>query len=76
MEIEADLGPVADKHPLPDVLQPLAVERGELLEEAGQVDDRPGADQVDARRRDEAGGQDMEVVGDIVVHDCVSGVCS
>lgn len=38
------------------------------------MDDGTGANQVDTFGRDEAGRQDVEVVGDIVVDDCVAGI--
>lgn len=38
------------------------------------MDDGAGADQVDAFRRDEAGGEDVEIVGYGVVDDSVAGV--
>lgn len=75
MQIEADVGTVRDEDAAVDVGETLVCEGAEFLEEAGNVDDGAGADQVDAFRRDEAGGEDVEVVCHGVVDDGVAGVC-
>lgn len=36
--------------------------------------DGSGTDEVDAGGRDEAGGQDVEVVGNVIVDDCVARI--
>lgn len=63
MKIETDVSAIRDENPLASVLETFLFERGELLEEAGDVDDGAGTDEVDASRRDQARREDMEVVG-------------
>jgi hypothetical protein len=48
----------------------------ELLEEAGDVENSAGADEVNTFGRNEAGGQNVEVVGYVLVNDSVTGVYS
>lgn len=73
VEIEDDVGAVADENALLGV-EAMLLESLELLEERGDVDDTAGADEVDALRVDETGGQDVEVVGDTVGDDGVTSV--
>lgn len=74
MQVEADVRAVRDENALAGCAETLGLELGQFLEETRDVDNGTGADQVDTFRRDEAGGQDVEVVGDVVVDDCVAGV--
>lgn len=48
VQIEADVGAITDEYPLVRILQSLALQRRELLEEAGDVDNGPGTNQVHA----------------------------
>lgn len=66
---------VRNENPLARVLETFRFEGGELLEETGDVDDGSGADEVNAGRGNQSGGEDMEVVGGGVVDDCVAGIC-
>lgn len=75
VKIETDVGAIRDEDPLASVLETLFFERGELLEEAGDVDDGAGADEVDAGRGNQARGEDVEVVGGRVMDNCVAGIC-
>lgn len=75
VEIEADMRAVRNENPLARVLETFRFEGGELLEETGDVDDGSGADEVNAGRGNQSGGEDMEVVGGGVVDDCVAGIC-
>jgi hypothetical protein len=75
VEIEADVRAVRDEDALGGALQTLSLNSSELLEEAGDVEDGAGTDQVDTFRRDQSGGQDVEVVGDVLVDDGVAGIC-
>lgn len=54
VQIEADVRAVRDENPLAGVLETLLLQRGEFLEETGDVDDSSGADEVNAAWRDEA----------------------
>lgn len=76
MQVKADVGTVRDENALASGSQTLSLKLSQLLEEAGDVDDSAGADQVNAVGGDKAGGQDVEVVGNIVVDDRVAGVYS
>lgn len=73
MHIEDDVGAVRDEYAALGV-EALLVERLELLEEAGDVDNAAAADDVDAAGVDEAGRQDVEVVCDAVDDNGVAGV--
>jgi hypothetical protein len=66
---------VRDEDALGGALQALGFDSGQFFEEAGDVKDGTGADQVDTFGRDEAGGKDMEVVGDVLVNNGVAGIC-
>jgi len=46
VQVETDVGAVGDEDTLAGGGQALGFERGELLEETGDVEDRAGADQV------------------------------
>lgn len=74
MQVEADVRAVGDEDALAGGAETLGLELGQFLEETRDVDDGAGTDQVDTFGRDQAGGQDVEVVGDVVVDDCVAGV--
>lgn len=76
MKVKADVGAVGDEDALAGGGQTLLLQGGQFLEEAGDMHDGAGADQVDALGGDEAGGEDVEVVGDVFVDDGVAGVCS
>ena len=66
---------IGDEDPLSTARQALCFELIELFEEGGDVDDAAGADKVDfAGRVDQAGGQDMEVVGHVADDDGMAGV--
>lgn len=75
MQVKADVGAVGDEDALASVGQTLLLQGGQFLEEAGDMHDGAGADQVDALGGDEARGEDVEVVGDVFVDDGVAGVC-
>ena len=75
MQIKADVRAVRDEDPLTRVRQALGFQRRQFFEETRDVDDCARTDEVDAARRDQARGQDVEVVGDGVVDDGVAGVC-
>lgn len=74
VQLEAHVRTVRDEDALASSRQTLLLQRSQFLEEAGDVHDGTGTDQVDAFRRDEARGQDVEVVGHIVVHNRVASV--
>lgn len=76
MEIKADVRAVGDEDALGGALEALGLNSGKFLEETGDVEDGTGTDQVDTFRRDQTGGQDVEVVGNIIVDDGVAGICS
>lgn len=67
---------VGDKDALASRGKALRLKVSELLEKAGNVENSSGADEVNAFRRDEAGGQNVEVVGYVLVNDSVTGVYS
>lgn len=73
VHVEDDVGAVRDVYAAVGA-QAVLLERGELGEEAGDVDDAAAADDVDAARVDEARGQDVEVVRDAVGDNRVAGV--
>lgn len=75
MQVKADVGAVRDEDALASGGQTLLLQGGQFLEEAGDMHDGTGADQVDALGGHEAGGEDVEVIGDVVVDDGVAGVC-
>lgn len=68
------MSPVRYEDALASSRQTLLLQRSQFLEEAGNVHDGTGANQIDAFRGDEARRQDVEVVGHVVVHDRVSGI--
>ena len=74
VQIETDVGSIRDENALVDVDKTLAGECAEFFEEAGDVDDGAGADEVNALRRDETGGENVEVIGHGVVDDGVAGI--
>lgn len=60
---------VTDQDPVSNALKSFLFQIVQLLEEAGNVYDTASTDEVDfAARVDEAGGEDVEVIGDIA-HD-------
>lgn len=69
MQLEVDLGAVADQQVLARVREALGLERRELLEEGLEVDDDARADQVGAVRVDEARGQEVEAGEDVNMGD-------
>ncbi len=69
MEVEVDLAAVRDEDSVVDIGQALLLEFGELLEEAGDVEDDTGTNQVHAIRVDEAGREKVEAVRD-AIRDC------
>lgn len=75
MQLEANVGAVGDENTLVGGGQALFLEGGQFLEEAGDVHDGSGADEVDTFGGDEARREDMEVVGYVVVDDGVAGIC-
>lgn len=75
VQLEADVGAVRDEDALAGAGQTLLLQGGQFLEEAGNVHDGAGADQINALGGDKAGREDMEVVGDVFVDDSVTGVC-
>ena len=74
VQVEADVGAIGDEDALGGALKALLLQGSQLLEEARDVDDGTGADEVHARGRDEAGGEDVEVVGFVAVDDGVTGI--
>lgn len=74
MQLEADVRAVRDEDAFASGRQALLLQRSQFLEEAGDVHDGAGADQVDAFRRYEARGQDVEIVGHGFMDDSVAGV--
>lgn len=62
VEVKVDLAAVRDEDAVVDVGQALGLEFAELLEEARDVEDDAGADEVHAVRVDEAGGEEVEAV--------------
>ena len=66
MEVEVDLATVGHEDAVVHVGEALLFEFGELLEEARDVEDDAGADQVLAVGVDESGGEEMEAVRDAV----------
>jgi hypothetical protein len=60
VQLQVDLGAVADEQVLARVGQALLLERGEFLEESLDVEDDARANQVGAVRVDEARGQEVE----------------
>lgn len=75
VQVKADVGAVRDEDALAGAGQTLLLQGGQFLEEAGNVHDGAGADQINALGGDKAGREDMEVVGDVFVDDSVTGVC-
>lgn len=73
VDIKDDMRPVRDEYPVGGI-QAVLVQSLEFLEEAGNVDDATAADDVDAARVHETGGEDVEVVCDSIGDDGVSGV--
>ena len=69
MQVQADVSTIRDKDALAGTLQTLLLEGGQLLEEAGDVEDGSRADEVDTRGGDQAGGKDVEVVSLRAVND-------
>jgi hypothetical protein len=63
VQLEVDLGAVADEEVLAGVGEALRLEVGEFLEEGLNVEDDARADQVGALRVDEARGQEVEAGG-------------
>lgn len=76
VEVEADVCTVRDEDALGSALQALGLDSGQLLEEAGDVEDGTGTDEVDAFGRDQTGGQNVEVVSDVLVDNGVAGICT
>lgn len=76
MQLEADVGAVGDENALVSGGQALFLEGGQFFEEAGDVHDGASTDEIDAFGGDEARGEDVKVVGYVVVDDGVAGVCS
>lgn len=74
VQVEADVRAVGDEDALAGGSQTLFLQCGQLLEEARDVDDGASADEVDAGRGDETRGEDVEVVGHVVVDDGVAGI--
>jgi hypothetical protein len=74
VEVETDVCAVRDEDALCGALQALGLDIRQFLEETGDVEDGAGANQVDTFWRDETGGKDVEVVGDIVVDNGVAGI--
>ena len=62
VQVEVDVTTVADQDARAGVLDALGLDVSQLLEEGGQVEDDAGADEVDAAERDEARGQQVEVI--------------
>lgn len=73
MDIEDDLSAVGDEYPSIGA-EALFVQGLELVEEGGDVNDAAAANDIDAARVHEAGGEDVEVVGDAVDDDGVAGI--
>ena len=73
VHIEDDVRPIRDVYPVLGI-EAVLVERLQFLEEAGNVDDAAAANDVDAAGVDKTGGEDVEVVGDAIGDDGVSGV--
>jgi hypothetical protein len=76
VKVEADVRTVRDKDALSGTLQSLGLDSGEFLEETRDVEHGTGTNEVDTFRRDQTGGKDVEVVGDILVNDRVTGICN
>jgi hypothetical protein len=74
VQVEADMRAVGDENALAGILQPLLFQRGQLLEEAGDVHDSSSTDEVNAGRRDQSRGKNMEVVSDVVMDDGVARI--
>ena len=75
VQLEADVSAIRDEDTLSGGSQTLFFQGGQFLEEAGDVHDGSGADKVDTSGRDKARGEDVEVVGHIVVDNRVASVC-
>lgn len=75
VQLEADVGTVRDEDALSGGGQTLFFQGGQFLEEAGDVHNGSGADKVDTFGGDKARGEDVEVVGHIVVDNRVASVC-
>lgn len=73
VNIEDNVRSVRDVDPVRGV-EAVLVERLQLLEEAGHVDDAAAANDVDAAGVDETRGEDVEVVCDTIGDDGVPGV--
>lgn len=73
VQVENDMGAVADEDALARV-EAVLLKSVELLEERGDVDDASGANEIDALGVDQAGGQDVEVVGDTIGNDGVASI--
>jgi hypothetical protein len=73
VDVEYHMCPVRDEYPALGV-QAMLLQRLEFLEEGRNVHNTPATDDVHARGVDEAGREDVEVVGDAVRDDGVSGI--
>jgi len=72
VKVEVDLATVGNEDPIVDIGKALLFEFGELLEEARDMEDDAGADQVLAVGVDESGGEEVEAVRD-AIGDCLEG---
>lgn len=74
VQVEVDVAPVRYEKTLARIGDSLLLDIKELLEEGRHVEDHARADQVDAALCDEAGGEEVEVVGDAIGLDGMTGV--
>lgn len=74
VKIEADVCAVGDENALTHILEALLLQRGQFLEEAGNVDDRAGANEIDTGRGNETRRKDVEIVGHRVMNNGVAGI--
>lgn len=75
VKVEVDVAAVGDEDTVVDIGEALRLELAELAEEAGDVEDNRGTDQVHAVGVDETGGEKVEVVLD-AIGDCHTAVMS
>lgn len=74
VQIEADMRAVGDEYAFAGILQPLLFQRGQLLEEAGDVHDSSSANEVDTGRRHQSRGKNVEVISDVLMDDGVARI--
>lgn len=74
VQVQTDMRAVGDEAALAGALKTLLLVGGQFLEETGDVDDRASTDQVDTGGRDQARGQNVEVISIRAMDDRMAGI--